>query len=358
MKEWADKNKYNSFNSTKGLMFVKEYEGFVEGKFLPPIETLIAPNGICNSNCIFCNSKKVLEEHHNEELDFKLLKKLIPQWIKWGVKGFCFSGDGEPTLYKGLKDLLLLVKKLGGVSSIISNGMYISDELKKVISDNCQWIGFSVDAATPKTYAHMKGVKEEIFTKTIKNIKDIVNLGGPTQVSMKFLIHPDNCHEIYQACLLAKKIGVYDFHVRPVCTEGFYKVEHKEFTDGQLTDIDFQLIKCFAEENENFRVYGCRHKFSPDLQVANNFEKCWAAPLILVTSPDGYAYFCIEMRGNPKYRLCKIEDIQKYWGSKEHVKLLRQVQPKKECKSRCTMCAYNEQVENCIIKDKMCRRFP
>ena len=356
MQEWS--NKYNSFNSMKGLMYVNEFEGIVKGKLLPPIEALIAPNAICNSKCIWCNSKETLEKYKGESIDPERMKRLITDWIDWGVKGYCWSGDGESTLYPAMTEMLYFVRELGGENAIITNGVHMPDDLKMAMVKTCNWIGVSLDAASPKTWAHVKGIPEENYYKMIDNVTKLVKMNKKVRISMKFLLHPDNCHEVYDACMLAKKIGVLDFHVRPVCTEGFYDVEHRTFTKRQIKSINKQLEKCFKEETPYFRVYGVKHKFSEDLQVLNNFQKCWAAPLLLITTPEGLVYHCIEQRGNPKFALCALEDIRKFWGSKEHLDLLHSICPEKECTARCTMNNYNEQVEQCIIYDNMCRRFP
>jgi hypothetical protein len=215
-----------------------------------------------------------------------------------------------------------------------------------------------MDAGTAKTYAKVKGTTNERFDSMVRNVRGLVKYNKKCQISLKYLFHPDNCHEIYRACKLAKEIGVVDFHIRPCCMSGFKGVEKKEFTSKQIESINRQISKCFKLEDENFRVYGVRHKFAPDFGVANNFKKCLASPLLLIAESDGYAYLCLEFRGVKKYRLCKLEDVRKFWGSKKHLNMIKKIKPEKDCLARCTMTAYNSQIEECIIEDKMCRRFP
>jgi sulfatase maturation enzyme AslB (radical SAM superfamily) len=354
VKEWS--SPYNSFNSMKGLMYIREYEGIAKDKFLPPIEASIAPFGNCNLNCEWCNSRAVLNKKP-QMLEIKRLKRLVKDWLKWGVKGFCFAGTGEPSMYPPLMGIMEYIKDNGGETSIITNGTMINEHLQFFLPRNCKWIGISMDAGTATTYAKVKRTSPEMFNRLVNNVRTMVKLNRDCQISLKFLFHPDNCHEIYRACKLAKDIGVVDFHIRPFST-GFEGVEEKHFSQKQIESINRQIAKCFKLEDENFRVYGVRHKFAPDFGVANNFNRCLASPLLLIAESDGYAYLCLEFRGIKKYRLCKLEDVRKFWGSKKHLDIIKKINPKRDCLARCTMTAYNSQIENCVIEDKMCRRFP
>lgn len=355
MKEWSDK--YNSFNSLKGLMYIREYEGILKDKLLPPVEASIAPIGSCNFNCIWCNSQIILKRKP-QMIDKDKMKNLLLNWLDWGIKGYCWAGTGEPTLYPYLSEMLYLVKEKGGENAILSNGSKIKKEVLKSLGETCRWIGISMDAATPKTYSYVKGVSSNKFSEFLDNVSQLVKFNKIADISLKFLIHSDNYKEIYKACKIAKNLGVYDFHIRPACTVGFLGVKEKNFNSKQIDLINKQILKCFRKENENFRVFGVKHKFSPTFKVANNFKKCLASPLLLIAESDGYAYICLEHRGKKKYRLGRLEDVRKFWGSKEHLKKLKNINPKRECQARCTLTAYNEQIENCVLKDKMCRNFP
>ena len=346
MQEWT--NKYNSFNSLKGLMYINEYEAILKGKLLPPVNIAIAPIGNCNLNCEWCNSKEVLTRKP-QMLTRMRFKKLLNDWLDWGVKGYCFAGTGEPSLYPYLDEMVELINSREGECAMITNGTLINYN-----PNNFKWIGISLDAGTKETYKKEKG--KDLFEKVLENVKELTQSNA--EISVKYLIHPNNCEEIYRACKLAKRAGVANFHIRPACLQGFKNVEHKDYTEAQLRLINYQIENCFKEETDTFKVFGVRHKFSPSFGVANDFRSCQASPLLFCAESDGYAYNCLEHRGELMFQLCKLEDIRKFWGSKEHLNFIKSIIPAEDCQARCTLIGYQEQIEQAVAKDKMNRRFP
>ena len=120
------------------------------------------------------------------------------------------------------------------------------------------------------------------------------------------------------------------------------------------------MEQAMALEDENFFVYGIRHKFQPNFQRKVNFKKCWASPIAaFVFGADGNCYLCLDMRGRKEMILCPHypdpHEVLKYWNSKRHKEILQNIDPKK-C-PRCTIGPYNEVVEQVFIKDRMCRNF-
>ena len=76
----------------------------------------------------------------------------------------------------------------------------------------------------------MKGLpaKSKVFNLVIENIKKVIRrtkeLGTNCDVGFKFLLHPVNFHEIYDAAKLAKDLGIQDFHLRPVRYSNFTRI--------------------------------------------------------------------------------------------------------------------------------------
>ena len=118
---------------------------------------------------------------------------------------------------------------------------------------------------------------------------------------------------------------------------------------------------CHSLEDKNFRVITSFHKFSEGFHIKNDFSRCWASALQIQCCADGYVYVCQDQRINPKYRLGSHypnpENILSFWGKEKHIELLKSINPKEDC-PRCTYGPYNKQIEEVIIKDRMCLSFP
>lgn len=363
MQEWSNKNKFNSFNSWKGLLYMDWYKAIVNKKFLPPIEAAIAPIHTCNLNCKHCNSHSRMKYGNKvERMEDNHLIRLIKFLALWGVKAVCFAGSGEPTLHTKLPDAIIKTHESGMCLSILTNGTNLSDKLLATVS-LCTWIGVSVDSATPETFKKLKG--KDCFNSVIKNVEKMSDNSGKCDIAFKFLVSSVNQHEIYKACKLAKNIGVRDFHARPMdfFHEGIGEELIGKLANIDIDDINEQFAACHELETEDFHVFTVIHKFNPDFSRKKEFKQCYGAPLSIPICADGKVYLCIDQWDNPDYVLGTHYpdpyNILKFWGNKQHIDMIYNDTPSK-CKTRCTFGVYSRQCEELLLDNKhpMYWKFP
>jgi MoaA/NifB/PqqE/SkfB family radical SAM enzyme len=376
LKEWSKKNNFNSFNSMKGLLYSHWYQAIAQWKEgarnapLPPIEVSLDPIHACNLMCEHCNAHRYLAESDkiSEEvrMDDQHLLRLVKFLGEWGVKAICFGGGGEPTLHTRLGDALELSKSLGVHNSIATNGTAFTDKLVKQSVETCRWIGVSVDACNSRTYEI--GRKANKFDKTVENIEKLVaevkRTGAKCDVAFKFLIFSYNQAEIYDACVLAKKLGVKDFHARPADFRHQGLGEWQKKNGGyDLIAIQEQMERCHELESEDFRVFTVTHKFNDDFSPRRDFTGCYASPICIQLCANGKVYLCPDTRHMEHFELGEHSpdpwNILKLWGSTKHYDLVFSAESMKKCGSRCTFSPYNLQCEKLFIKDEdpFCWRF-
>ena len=352
--EWSNDNKYNEFNSYKGLTYYNEYLQIVkwmrgDGDYnLPAIECSLDPITLCNLKCFYCNSQRYLDDF--KEIKTPLLKWVIRFIAEWGMKGLCFGGGGESLLHKDTGNLLSYAADQGLEVALITNGTVMNDNIVQNIG-RCQWVGFSVDAATNETYRKIKGV--DLFDKVIGNLGRVA---GKTRLAYRMLLVEENAHEIYQSCLLARSLSCNTFHVRPA---DFNRKDYKG-SKSYVVDADSvreQFLKCHELEDDDFKVQTVIHKFNNDFTVKQNFTKCLASPLCLQVCTDGFCYVCPDHRLEERFRLGHMSQISEWWGKDKHRNILRSIIPSLEC-SRCTWSEYNRQISQVAMKDGMNRSFP
>ncbi len=364
MKEWSEKNWFNSFNSAKGLLYSDHYKAIIGREFLPPIEASIDPIHACNLMCQHCNAHRYLVDDYemsSRRIPNDHLINLISFLAKWGVKAICYGGGGEPTLHSGLASILRLTKYNGMESSVATNGTVGADNLISAMGQTCRWVGVSVDAATKQTYEI--GRKANYFDQVLENISKLILLVGANRcdVAYKFLIFSYNQHEIYDACKIAKDLGVRDFHVRPA--DFSHQGMIKQDNDLNRETILEQFEKCHELEDENrFRVFTVLHKFNADLSPRKDFSQCYAAPLTIQICADGNVYHCVDQRHQEKYILGSYypdpHNILTFWGKERHQELVFGDTPQ-NCHTRCTYGVYCKQVEELFTgRDPFCRNFP
>lgn len=370
MKEWSEKNKYNSFQSMKGLTYYENYKQIVDwlngADYLPPpIECNLDPVAECNLNCYFCITQRYLRTHREEvgemrRLPLEYMSRLIDFLANWGVRGLCISGGGEPSLHKDIWKIILRAVEAGMDVAFVTNATLLTNELAESLM-LCRWVAMSIDATDWQEYRVIKGTN--LFDQAIAGVSKLAQLrertGSKVDLCYKFLVLPENVDSIHRACKLAKELGVQDFHARPVDFErGDIKGARK--LDFDREKVEEQFAKCHEEETRDFHVYTVTHKFDPGFHIKHDFEKCLATPLVIPILQDGNAYLCVDKKMEEKFRLGSCypnpERILTWWGSEAHRNLIKSVNID-QC-SRCTWSQYNKQIEEVVMKDSMCLAFP
>jgi MoaA/NifB/PqqE/SkfB family radical SAM enzyme len=358
VKEWS--KEYNSFNSWKGLLYSDWYKGIKNRHFLPPLEASLDPIHSCNLECEHCNAYSYLSDGAGKRMTDEHIINLVRFLGRWGVKAICFGGGGEPTLHTKLPEAIQETYIAGMEASVATNGTLFNDVLLEALK-LCRWVGVSIDSATPETYRI--GRKADMFHQAIQNLEKLARNPGKCDVAYKFLVMPYNQHEIYQACKLAKEIGVKDFHARPA-DYSHQGMGEKKQSDNQfnIENIIEQFEKCHELEDENFRVFTVIHKFNGDFRPAKQFSQCYASPLCIQLCADGNAYLCPDQRQQEYYKLGEHypdpNNILNFWGGSRHQHLVFDIGAQ-NCNTRCTYAPYNKQCEQLFINesDPMCWRF-
>lgn len=343
-KEWTDK--WNSFNSKKGLMYKQWYDAILEGKFLPPVEVNIDPVNACNLNCVWCNNKQTKARNVSMTRDHFL--GLIRFFKDWGVKGICIAGGGEPVLHPNLDEAFYLCRDLNMPVSILTNGLFTSEEQLKACAVTCRWIGVSMDSGCASTYQKYRGAGR--FKEALINLNKLVNYGA-REVMYKFLIVPGNQNEILDAITHAFEMGCHGIHIRPVSFRNYQDVEDKY----DIEDINKQVeIGRKKFESNSFKIFFVQHKHDKDLHVKFPFKKCLATPIMGIFEANGDIMLCIDRKNEQKLCIGKHDDINKIreiWGSEQHKKVIDNI-ILSEC-PKCTIHPYQEQIEKGVIENKM-----
>jgi MoaA/NifB/PqqE/SkfB family radical SAM enzyme len=343
--EW--KEQYNPFNSMKGLAYLQWYQAILDGKFLPPVEVSVDPVNDCQLNCFWCNGRDVKDR--KTMMSNKHLLDLVVFFHKWGVKAICFAGGGEPTLHPALGEAFSISTL---PTAIITNGLFLNQAQMESIAANASWVGISVDAANAETYLKCK--KVDAFNKVMSNMRVMRELGCK-ELTFKFLIHPFNQYQIYDACRIAKAYGAHQIHIRPISFRNYKMIQEEydiDMIDKQISDARNDI------ESSTFKIYNIRHKFNSKLHVKFPFSKCLATPIMPIFQADNTISLCIDRKSDKSLVLGHhepVEAILEAWGSEKHKQVIESVNLS-EC-PKCTMCAYNEIIEKVVMQDRMSWRF-
>ena len=134
----------------------------------------------CNLNCLHCYSKASLDE--TDVLSTETVMQTLPRLKASGVKFIIFSG-GEPLVRKDIFDIAAEAKRLGIVTYLSSNGLYVTRHNARKILETFDYVGISIDGneARHDAFRGLKGA----FKETLKAV-DLLNGYGKKKVGLRF----------------------------------------------------------------------------------------------------------------------------------------------------------------------------
>ena len=379
--DFKEGKKWNPFIPEKLFAHIYRWRLIQRGKKIPaPVLVTVDPTNLCDFDCRFCNAKAVRKR--GGSLSRKLLMDLAdflarwggfnPEW-PYGVEAVSVAGGGEPLLNPHTGEFIERVTQNGIQAGLITNGVLL-DKYKDAIS-KCTWVSVSMDAGSSDIHHVLKRTPSILtFNKIIEGIYNLVEysrshketLGSSLPaygVTYKYLLHPENIGEVYQATKLAKDLGCKNICFRPASTP----IGGKEISFSQ-SDLDVyheQMREAMELDDENFNVYAYTWKVGPRFEKANCFEKCWAVFMNAQFSPgpenDTYSLgLCCDRRGEAKLKLVSISDtveqINQMWGSEYHWDIHDSINQKTEC-PRCTYNLHNQIYEQVIQNDCLTYRM-
>lgn len=341
------------------------------GKYPPPAPASVGidPSNLCQLDCQWCNSSYIRNKNPKIISKKALLEiaDYLPHFTDhpvWGsVEAVCIAGGGEPLTNPATQDFIERISEYGIKPGLITNGIL----LDRFDLSKCEWAGVSIDSGTRETYKRIKGKDE--FDRVIKNLRNLIETtkgliskpGKAHGVSYKFVMTPYNIKDIYQAAKIARDVGCRNMHLRPYGVP--YKGSKTPFSQADIKEFQRQLAQARELEDKNFNVYGITHKFNRNLEVNNDFEKCYAISFASTFQPpttkgDKFnVTLCCDRRGDPflTQEDTTTEEYKKYWGSPEHLKLIEKINPKM-C-ARCIRAPHNRIYEKCIKEDNLSYEF-
>lgn len=129
----------------------------------------------CNLKCRHCyeGARSSINEWSFEELT-RVIDQLDLTFSKWEVDGEISLVGGEPVLWPYLSDLLYYLRKTQTISriAILTNGIFLPEELKKAILDTRPAIQISIDGTTAEKHDFIRG--QGSYQKSIQTIKWLV----------------------------------------------------------------------------------------------------------------------------------------------------------------------------------------
>lgn len=169
----------------------------------------VARSNLCNFTCVYCSDHRLgntIPRTRNEGEAWDRLLTLIPR-----SETMAFHGVSEFMMDPEFSDIVTRCARAKVALIINTNGSVCTPKHRELLAAYPESLTmiFSVDAATPETFRHIRGWD---FQRVIENIRAYVACLRPrschTFIMLSFVITKSNVHEMVQFVALGKSLGV------------------------------------------------------------------------------------------------------------------------------------------------------
>jgi len=294
-------------------------EAWLRGEHIAPITIDCALTRRCTFKCVYCYGQ--LQANDEKKMTRDVIFRFLDDAASIGVKAVSLVSDGESTCSPHFKDAVLRGKSNGLDMALGTNGHLLKDEDLEELLPCFTYLRFNISAGEPKRYCQIMGVKEDVYNKIIKTIRECVRIKKEKNLDvtlgLQMVLMPDFADQIMPLAKLGKELGV-DYLVIKHCSddeEGGLGVDYSKY---------FNLVDTLKEaEKLSTDDYLVKVKWSKVLSGGKRkYAQCFGPPFIIQLSGSGLIAPC-GMLFNNKYKKYHIGNIAEQsfkdiWQSKRY----------------------------------------
>ena len=164
---------------------------------------------MCNFKCPYCRG---LSKEIAGTMCFEKAMNVLKIWCDEGLRNVRFSG-GEPTLYKGLEELVTYCKKRGVTHIAIStNGSANFEKYEKLAALGVNDFSISLDACCASVGDKMSGGICGSWNRVVDSIRKVSKL---TYTTVGIVVNEENIDSCVDTIKFASSLGVADVRIIP-----------------------------------------------------------------------------------------------------------------------------------------------
>lgn len=318
----------------KLLRHAANIEGIKTGRLLPPVMVDVDPvDGVCNLDCEWCCQAASRASRPATFMKVETMQGLGKFSAWWGIKAWRISGDSEPLLNKELSHLLTAGGENGIDMGLITNGVFL-DRLSQDDLRRLHYLGVSLDAATPETWARLKRSEPGNFAKILNNVRRARELCPDLDISLKFV----------------RWEPVANLSKRSFADKGLPLLNDTPAIEDTSNYRDAEMLPELAQSlGVSYILKDAYHNNMPSLY---KFDKCYATPLGGVFDASHKFHLCCDARNRfvltDDYTRDNWKELPGLWGGEKHMELIASIVPQK-----CAGCAKyktNEVLQRIVVE--------
>jgi len=187
----------------------------------------------CNNRCIWCYSNSSSNETRKNTMSKEMLNSSRKLLKDLGIEKITLIG-GEPTMYKGIEEIVATSKEMGFNVGMVSNGRKFSSKkfTKKIKESSLDRLTISIEGSNREMHDKITQVPGS-FEQSIRGIDNCHELGIPiaTESTVSYINQEDLPSLV--RFLKSKSIGMASFNVCGPCLtkEHNFTVQPKDASD-------------------------------------------------------------------------------------------------------------------------------
>jgi radical SAM protein with 4Fe4S-binding SPASM domain len=337
------------FHPERVAQWLEAGDDWEKAKKVYPIYMEISPTGACNHRCVFCAMDYV--GYKPRSLDMNVMKRILPEMGRLGVKSVMFAGEGEPLLYKNICKLAKLAVDSGIDIAFTTNGVLLTQQFVEDVTPITTWIKVSLDAGTPATYAAIHGIKNSDFTKVVGNLKYAVDCRNKNRLSCtigaQILLLPENSHELETLAKICRDdIGLDYLVIKPYSQHMFSKT--RKYAGLNYEPHVKRAKEAASFSNGNFNVIYRSETTNNHINKHNNFKSCNAVPFFWAyVGANHDVYVCSAFLQDERFSLGNLAQasLHEIWEGEKRKKVFKMMRNSfnlSECRVNCRMGSINK----------------
>ncbi len=331
----------------------------IETGYAPPVLVEVDPSNACNHSCNFCLSAyihfakyKGTETFSRAMMSREVLMQLCEDFVNMGVRAVNWTGGGEPTLNRHLKEAIEYCGSHGIKMGIFTNGSLLDKrDLFEAMVDHMTWVRFSIDAGTKETYNDVRIAKKgQDWDKMLSNLGRLVEVnnskGKKIDIGVGYVVSPDTYKEIVDFAKVFKEFDLTYCQYKPEII-----IREK---GGQQRSLEFWRDEVQPRLDEAKQILGDKFQVNgyklEDLALdrekfGRDYKRCIGSQISPCVGADGYVYVCTNHRGWKQYSYGNLYDtsFQDIWTDiTKRQRVMNQIE-NVECFKNCTkLCKPHE----------------
>ena len=231
-------------------------------------------------------------------------KMLLDKLVEGGIKGMIFTGGGEPTLFKGIEDLLLYASQLGVDSVLYTNGNCVSEKRARRIAEaSPKLIRVSFNCGTEKDYNdfHNPINSKTAFYTALRTIKAFAeeSLKNPAMnFGVGCIMNQDNWQALPETAKRLREIveqtggGISSVSYRPAFNYCGPKQTPPEIVDRAYELVETEVRKILSGSGITVTNIKCRYETLKGEE--RGYSLCRASGLFAELGPSGELHSCCD----------------------------------------------------------------